>query len=318
MTQSNPSAFVLVGPTASGKSAVAQYIAEQTGAPIISADSMNIYRGMDIGTAKPSPEERCRVKTWGVDLADPTESFSVGDWLKAVTPAFSRPLENKMGGGSASPIVVGGTGLYVKCLLQGLDDLPTADKALRAHTEKMPLAELQTEARRTAPEAYEALADKENPRRLIRLLEGKKSSDSWKSEMPVVIGLHVERDVLNRRIAERVEKMYAGGLLEEARGLIGLKLSSTAQHAIGYAEAFAVLRGEMTEAEAKEKTIIRTRQLAKRQMTWFRHQLKVEWIETAEFPPRPGSGQASIGQLADKVYNVWKESGPVPLAGNCL
>jgi tRNA dimethylallyltransferase len=298
MTKSNPSAFVLVGPTASGKSAVAQLIAEQTGAPVISADSMNIYRGMDIGTAKPSPAERSRVKTWGVDLAQPTEPFSVGDWLNAVKPAF-QCLENL--------IVVGGTGLYVKCLLQGLDDLPTADEALRERTEKMPLAELQAEARQASPEAYEALADKENPRRLIRLLEGKKSSDSWKGELPTIIGLHVERDVLNRRIAERVEKMYAGGLLEEAHGLAGLKLSSTAQHAIGYAEAFAVLRGEMTEAEAKEKTVVRTRQLSKRQMTWFRHQLKVEWIETAAFP--------NIGKLADKVYNVWKESGPVPLAG---
>lgn len=298
MTQSNPSAFVLVGPTASGKSAVAQLIAEQIGAPIISADSMNIYRGMDIGTAKPSPEERSRVKTWGVDLADPTEPFSVGDWLNAVKPAFQT---------SETTIVVGGTGLYVKCLLQGLDDVPTADEALRERIEKMPLAELQAEARRAAPEAYEALADKENPRRLIRLLEGKKSSDSWKGEMPTVLGLHVERDVLNRRIAERVEKMYAGGLLQEARGLLGLQLSSTAQHAIGYAEAFAVLRGEMTEAQAKEKTVVRTRQLSKRQMTWFRHQLKVEWIETADFP--------GIGKLADKVYNVWKEGGPVPLAG---
>ncbi|MEI8205850.1 MAG: tRNA (adenosine(37)-N6)-dimethylallyltransferase MiaA [Kiritimatiellales bacterium] len=312
MTQSNPSAFVLVGPTASGKSAVAQCIAEKTGAPIISADSMNIYRGMDIGTAKPSAAERSRVKTWGIDLAEPTEPFSVGDWLKAVTPAFFQPLENKTGGGSASPIVVGGTGLYVRCLLQGLDDLPLADEALRARTEKMPLAELQAEARRTAPEAYEALADKENPRRLIRLLEqscrpGDLTRRNWKTEMPAVIGLHVERDMLNRQIAERVEKMYAGGLLEEARGLAGRELSSTAQHAIGYAEAFAVLRGEMTEAQAKEKTVVRTRQLSKRQMTWFRHQLKVEWIETADF--------SSIGKLADKVYNAWKEGGSVPLAG---
>jgi tRNA dimethylallyltransferase len=310
MTQNKPSAFVLVGPTASGKSAVAQWLAEQTGAPIVSADSMNIYRGMDIGTAKSSLEERTRVKIFGVDLTDPTDTFSVGDWLTAVKPAFFQPLGKKEGGGSASPIVAGGTGLYVKCLLQGLDDLPTADEELRARTEKMPLAELQAEAKQAAPAAYEALADKENPRRLIRVLEGKKTSDRWKPEMPVVIGLHVERDVLHRRIAERVEKMYAGGLLEEARGLIRLKLSSTAQHAIGYAEAFAVLRGEMTEAEAKERTIIRTRQLSKRQMTWFRHQLNVQWIESAGYP--------DIGQLANKVYNVCKESGPVPLAGVCL
>ena len=297
MKQNSPSAFVLVGPTASGKSAVAQLIAEKTGTPIVSADSMNIYRGMDIGTAKPSPEERARVKTWGIDLADPTEPFSVGDWLRAVRPTFQIP---------ETPIVVGGTGLYVKCLLQGLDDLPTADEALRQRTEKMSLAELQAEARCVSPEAYDALADKENPRRLIRLLEGKKASESWKIEMPVVIGLHVEREVLHRRITERVEKMYAGGLLEEARDLIDLKLSSTAQHAIGYAEAFAVLRGECTEANAKERTVIRTRQLSKRQLTWFRHQLNVQWVETA------GS---DIGQLSDKVYNVWRERGPVPVKG---
>lgn len=294
-----PHAFFLVGPTASGKSAVAQLLAEQTGAPVISADSMNIYRGMNIGTAKPSPEERGAVHYYGIDLADPTESFSVGDWLKAVQPVFQ---------GSEPPIVAGGTGLYVKCLLQGLDDLPPADEELRARAEKMTLAELQVEAQKAAPEAYEALADKENPRRLIRLLEhGGLVSKHWKTELPVVVGLHVERDVLHRRIAERVEKMYAGGLLDEARGLIGLELSSTAQMAIGYAEAFAVLRGEMTESEAKEKTIVRTRQLSKRQMTWFRHQLNVEWIET--------SGLPDLGKLAEKVSNIWKARGPVPLAG---
>lgn len=301
MTQNKPSAFVLVGPTASGKSAVAQWLAERTGAPIVSADSMNIYRRMDIGTAKPSLAERTRVKTFGIDLADPTELFSVGDWLNAVRPAFDT---------TQTSIVAGGTGLYVRCLLQGLDDVPTADEELRERAEKMPLAELQAEAQQAAPEAYAALADKENPRRLIRLLEGRKTADSWKSEMPVVIGLHVEREVLHQRIAERVTKMYAGGLLEEARGLADRKLSSTAQHAIGYAEAFAVLRGEMTKAQAMEKTIARTRQLSKRQMTWFRHQLNVQWIETSDYP--------NVGKLADKVYNACKESGPVPLAGVCL
>ncbi|MCU0858068.1 MAG: tRNA (adenosine(37)-N6)-dimethylallyltransferase MiaA, partial [Pontiellaceae bacterium] len=290
MNPDKPSAFVLVGPTASGKSAVAQRIAEQTGAPLISADSMNIYRGMDIGTAKPPPAERARVNTYGIDLAAPTDSFSVGNWLAAIRPAF-RSLE--------FPIVAGGTGLYVKCLLAGLDDLPSADVALRERTEKIPLAELQAEAHRLAPEAYAALADKENPRRLIRLLEcGKKapSPRRWKTELPVVTGLHVERDILHKRITERVEKMYADGLLEEARELLRLELSPTAQHAIGYAEAFAVLRGGLSEAEAKEKTIIRTRQLSKRQMTWFRRQLHVEWIETAEFP--------TVAKLAEKVLNA--------------
>jgi len=286
-----PQAYILVGPTASGKSSVAQFLAEQTGAPVVSADSMNIYRGMDIGTAKPSVQERGSVSYHGIDLADPTESFSVGDWLAAVRPAF-QCLE--------VAVVAGGTGLYVKCLLAGLDNLPVADEELRARAEKMTLAELQAEAQKVAPEAYEALADKENPRRLVRLLEhGGEVSKGWKKELPLVVGLHVERDVLHKRIAARVEQMYAAGLIEEARGLIGLELSATAQKAIGYAEAFAVLRGEMTEAQAKERTIIRTRQLAKRQMTWFRHQLNVEWVEIQKFQ--------TLEKLALEVSNVWKK-----------
>lgn len=319
-----PEAFILVGPTASGKSPVAQHLAEQTGAPVVSADSMNIYRGMDIGTAKPAVQERRSVPYFGIDLADPTESFSVGDWLKAVKPAFGvSPLisssrkNDEISGLTQIPVVAGGTGLYVKCLLAGLDELPSADEALRARAEKMALIELQAEVKAAAPEAYEALADKENPRRLVRLLEkfqgleksdgkvpdlGKKKgagSACWKMELPKVVGLHVERDVLIKRIVARVDQMYAAGLIEEARGLADLPLSTTAEKAIGYAEAFAVLRGEMTEADAKERTVIRTRQLAKRQMTWFRHQLNVEWVNTADFP--------SIGKLAEKVSNGWKK-----------
>jgi tRNA dimethylallyltransferase len=297
----NSQAYVLIGPTASGKSSVAQRLAEQTGSPIVSADSMNIYRGMDIGTAKPSAAERGAVNYHGIDLADPTAPFSVGDWLAAVRPAF-QCLENKMGGGSASPIVVGGTGLYVKCLLAGLDPMPAADEALRARAEKMSLAELQAEARAAAPEAYAALADNENPRRLVRLLEHGGAPRTQKKSLPTVVGLHVDREVLLKRIAVRVDEMYANGLIDEARGLVDLELSVTAQKAIGYAEAFAVLRGEMKEAEAKERTIIRTRQLAKRQMTWFRTQLNVEWVITADFP--------TLGKIAAEVSNVW---GKVPV-----
>jgi tRNA dimethylallyltransferase len=293
----NPQAYVLVGPTASGKSAVAQLLAEQTGASVVSADSMSIYCGMDIGTAKPPPNEQAAVSYYGIDCAAPTEAFSVGDWLNAVKPAFD----------GAVPVVAGGTGLYIKCLLQGLDDLPAADERLRAHAETMSRPDLQAAAQAAAPDAYEALADKENPRRLIRLLEHGGISRRWKRDLPPVIGLHVEREILHQRIAARVDAMYSGGLLDEARGLMEPDLSATARHAIGYAEAFAVLRGELTEAQAKEKTVIRTRRLAKRQMTWFRHQLRVEWIDTARFP--------TPEELAEKIYTVWDKDGAVPVRG---
>lgn len=352
-----PQAYILVGPTASGKSSVAQLLAEQTGAPIVSADSMNIYRGMDIGTAKPSVQERASVSYHGIDLADPTAPFSVGDWLAAVKSAFGvSPLisssdhNNEISGLTPiAPIVAGGTGLYVKCLLAGLDELPAADEALRARAEKMTLAELQAEAKATAPEAYAALADNENPRRLVRLLEkfqcleksdekvpmsgnvdavsSLRPSNHWKTELPKVVGLHVDREVLIKRIADRVDQMYAAGLIDEARGLIDLNLSVTALKAIGYAEAFAVLKNEMTEAQAKERTIIRTRQLAKRQMTWFRTQLNVEWVDATNFQClenkkgggsllRQGyGGQAAsfqcLEKLAEEVSNVWKK---VPVA----
>ncbi len=202
------------------------------------------------------------------------------------------------------PVVAGGTGLYLKCLLQGLADRPAADETLRARAEQMTRAELQAEAQRAAPEAYAALADKKNPRRLVRLLEHGGVSGDWKQESPAVIGLHVERDVLHQRIAQRVDNMYASGLLDEARGLLDRELSSTAQHAIGYAEAFAVLKNKMTVAEAKERTVIRTRQLAKRQRTWLRHQLNVKWIDTRN--------TRSLEKLAAEISNSW-EKVPVSL-----
>lgn len=295
MNPSNFQAFVLVGPTASGKSSVAQLLAEQTGSAVVSADSMNIYCGMDIGTAKASVAARKTVTYYGVDLAAPSQLYSVGDWLFAVRPAFDQRV----------PIVAGGTGLYVKCLLAGIDPMPPANEALRARAEKMSLLELQAEACAAAPEAYAALADQENPRRLVRLLEHGGVPKTRKKELPAVVGLYVEREVLLKRIAARVDRMYAAGLIDEARGLISSELSATAQKAIGYAEAFAVLNNEMTEAQAKERTVIRTRQLAKRQMTWFRTQLNVQWIRTAEF--------SSPEEIAEEVSNRWRQSGPVPV-----
>ena len=308
MDSRSASACFLVGPTASGKSSVAQLLAERLGRQIVSADSMNLYRGMDIGTAKPSSEERGAVKYYGVDVVDPSERFSVAAYINAVKPAF---------GAGRETIVAGGTGLYVKCLTEGFDDVPPENSALRAELESLDFNALEKRARENAPDLFSALTedDRQNPRRLIRILEkvsgGTPSPVSvdvgkWNSQpKPAIVGLRVEREVLVRRIEERVDEMYAGGLLEEARGLIDLDLSPTALQAIGYAEAFAVLRNEMSEEQAKEKTIIRTRQLAKRQMTWFRNQLNVKWIDTADYSSRE--------KLADAVVDAWEKIGPTPI-----
>ncbi len=299
-----PKAFFLVGPTASGKSAVAQYIAEREGRLIVSADSMNLYKGMDIGTAKPSFDDRKKVDYAGIDLAEPTEKFSVANYLSAVKPAFESGCET---------IVSGGTGLYIKCLTEGFDDVPPENIALRAELETLDFQTLEKRAQQDAAELYARLTpdDRKNPRRLVRILEkscgaGFPACSSWNAKLkPTLVGLHVERELLHRRIEQRVEQMYADGLLAEADGLMKLDLSPTALQAIGYAEAFAVLKTEMTLSEAKEKTIIRTRQLAKRQMTWFRNQLNVEWVDTSAFQ--------TLGKLAKAVSSAWKKHDPTPV-----
>ncbi|VGO15222.1 tRNA dimethylallyltransferase [Pontiella desulfatans] len=299
------SAFFLVGTTASGKSAVAQHIAEHTGHLIVSADSMNLYRGMDIGTAKPSLAERAKADYAGFDLAEPTEKFNVSAYLDAVRPAFESGREI---------IVAGGTGLYVKCLTEGFDDVPPEVPALRAELEALDYPALEKRAKEEAPALYQDLTedDRQNPRRLIRIIERTAGvspapqNRSWNTKpKPTIVGLHVEREVLLRRIERRVEQMYGAGLLEEARELIKLDLSQTALQAIGYAEAFGVLNQAMTLEQAKERTIIRTRQLAKRQMTWFRNQLHVEWVGTADYP--------TTEKLAEAVSDAWKKHGATPV-----
>ena len=296
----NASAHFLVGTTASGKSAVAQYLAERDGRLIVSADSMNLYRGMDIGTAKPAAADQSSVDYIGIDLAEPTEKFSVANYLDAVRPAFESGREI---------IVAGGTGLYVKCLTEGFDDVPPENSALRAELEVLDFPALQQRAQTDAAELYSKLTedDRQNPRRLIRILEKEVPTEKkWNSNpKPTLVGLRVERAVLHQRIEQRVEQMYAAGLLDEARELIKLDLSQTALQAIGYAESFAVLNHEMTLEEAKEKTIIRTRQLAKRQMTWFRNQLHVEWVDVADFQ--------GVEPLAEAVSHAWKKHGATPV-----
>ena len=209
---------------------------------------------MDIGTAKASSAERERVEYAGVDLVDPTEKFSVGDYLRAVAePIKKATAENR------KIIIAGGTGLYVKCLTQGFDDLPPENLELRERLETLSVSELQDELLRKDSARFEFLKDKQNPRRLIRAIEmaeqGAPLQTAWDSEKTPVVGLRVPREVLLRRIEKRVDQMYAEGLIEEARALIDLNLSSTALAGIGYAEVFALLRGKIKESE--ELTVIR-------------------------------------------------------------
>jgi tRNA dimethylallyltransferase len=308
---SSSAAFFLVGPTAVGKSAVAQHIAEAKKWDILSADSMLVYRGMDIGTAKPSADERARVAYGGLDLANPDEPFSVGLYVERArrflkeSAVKGRPL-----------IVTGGTGLYVKCLTEGLARLPPADPALRAWAEALlerdGLAELQKVLRQRDPERYDAVRDKNNPRRLFRALElvGQVGggAKTWSSKPSVpMIGLKKTSEQMMARIRNRVQRMYESGLPDEVDRLLSSyqDLSQTALRAIGYAEAIAVRQGRMTLDEARAKTAVRTRQYAKRQMTWFRHQANVVWISVGE--------NSTLEQIAGQVLDQWEKYGPTPV-----
>ena len=298
------SAHFLVGPTAAGKTAVAQRLAEEDGFDIVSADSMLVYRGMDIGTAKPSPKEQAGVKYWCMDLADPGEHFSVGLYRNAALNALSSIAAR---GGKAA--VVGGTGLYIKALTHGLAAAPSADPAIRAELERILSAksvlELQEILLREAPGTYEALQDKRNPRRLIRAIELARAGvrgplESWKKNTgPVLTGLRMSLDQLRPRIERRVRKMYESGLLEEVNGLLssGFATSSTAKGAIGYDEAGAVLDKRLSLEEAILVTTQRTVQLARRQATWFRSEPDIAWFEATASLPLAETLERAVGYL---------------------
>jgi len=276
--------LLLVGPTASGKTTVAHHIASaMPGSSILSADAMMIYRGMDVGTAKPTDHEISTYRYAGVNLADPDQTFSVHDYLSAVrTEAPWR-------------IVVGGTGLYFRGLLRGLDGGAGESVELRAEAERVLARDdvegLKSWCRLKCPGIDGALpaGDLGNPRRWIRAVERQSSSTPavepvLSPEACVIVGIARDRLELERRIRVRVESMYRCGLIEEARALRSryAALSATAGKAIGYAEAYDVLDGRTSMSEAMERTVVRTRQYAKRQMTWFRNQLDVCWVEVAE------------------------------------
>ena len=283
----NLSIFI-AGPTAVGKSGIALALAEQLGGEIISADSMQVYRGLDIGTAKPSPADRARVPHHLIDICDLAESFDAAQFIRLAQKAVGEiQARGRM------PVFCGGTGLYFKAFLSGLGEAPSANPELRAELEAASFESLLRELRERDPAAYEKI-DKQNPRRVIRAVEvirltGKKFSEQraeWKStvqspQSKVFFCLTRKTDDLHARISIRVDEMFRRGLVDETRELLkrGLEQNQTAMQAIGYRQVVEHLRGERSLAETVEQVKIRTRQFAKRQLTWFRRQLDPEWIE---------------------------------------
>ena len=283
--------LLLAGPTAVGKSEVALAVAEQLNGEVVSVDSMQVYCGMDIGTAKPSAEDRRRVPHHLLDVAKVSEPFDAARFVRLAGAAIAG-IEAR----GHIPILCGGTGLYFKALLEGLGEAPPASPELRAELEAALLEDLLHELSEKDPVAYERI-DRKNSRRVIRAVEvirltGKAFSEqraAWNVEHRERgperwFGLTRPAPELRRRIDRRVEEMFHRGLVAETERLLsqGLSRNGTAMQALGYRQVVEHLRGERSLAETIELVKIRTRQFAKRQMTWFRNQLALEWLELAE------------------------------------
>ena len=289
----------ITGPTASGKSDLALAFAERLDGEIISVDSMQVYQGLDIGTAKPAPAERARVPHHLIDILPLTARFDAAQFLRQAKAA-----EADIRARGKTIICCGGTGLYFKALASGIGSAPPSDAELRATLEKAPLPDLLQELQHKDPDTYQQI-DRANPRRVIRAIEvirltGKPFSaqkHSWASPQPpgLWLGLHRERNDLSQRINQRVEHMFSSGLVEETQRLLpqGLEQNPTAMQAIGYRQVVEHLRGHRdlpaTIALVKQKT----RQFAKRQLTWFRRQLQLAWID---LPPN-----STPEALAEKI-----------------
>jgi len=277
-----PRHLVLVGPTASGKSALAHEVALRLGdVELVSADSMQVYRGMDIGTAKPTPAEQAEVAHHLLDVAHPSEDYSVARFQGAVAEAIAA-----IEGRGHRALVVGGTGLYVQAVVDGLA-LPGEWPDLRAELEGQPTGELHDRLRKVDPLAASRI-EPANGRRLVRALEVTLGSGRpFSSFGPGVgaypptpfrlAGLWLPRPVLARRIAARYRAQLADGFLDEVQR-VRHAMSRTARQALGYRELLAHLDGACTLDEAIEAAAGRTRQFARRQRSWFRRDPRITWM----------------------------------------
>ncbi len=286
--------LALVGPTAAGKTALALELAPRLGAEIVSADAMLVYRGMDIGTAKPTPAERVRVPHHLVDVVDPGEEFSVARFQPLARAAIADVLAR-----GAVPLLVGGSGLYFHAVVDEFVFPPT-DATVRARLEaeaaETGLAALYRRLAERDPEAARRIQPA-NLRRIVRALEvieltGRRFSSFREAmDQPVsryrltVLGLDPGPELLRARAAERVASMAAAGLVDEVRLLATRTLSRTARQALGYKELLDALGRGTPVGAALDEVIARTRSYARRQLAWFRRDARVRW---GTLPPGPG------------------------------
>ncbi|GAB2502031.1 tRNA (adenosine(37)-N6)-dimethylallyltransferase MiaA [Promicromonospora xylanilytica] len=309
----------VVGPTATGKSDLALDLAQALGhAEIVNADAFQLYRGMDVGTAKVPPAERRGIPHHQLDVLDPVQDASVARYQESGRADLDAITQR---GGRA--VVAGGSGLYVRALLDAMD-FPGTDPEIRSRLEARAEAEgrraLHAELSRLDPQAATSIGP-HNTRRIVRALEViELTGRPYTANLPrqeyvrpaVQIGLDCSREVLDARVAARVDRMWATGLVDEVRALAspeqggtGTGLGVTASRAVGYAEVLAWWRGESTEAEAREAVTANTRRLARKQMGWFGRDPRVHWLDAS-----------SPDLLSDALAVVaGADAGTLPVAG---
>lgn len=297
--------LAVVGPTGSGKSALGVRLAQELGGEVINADAMQFYRGMDIGTAKISAAGQGGVRHHLLDVLDIAEEASVSAFQQQARTA----IENIRARG-AVPILVGGSGLYIRAALDVLE-FPGTDPLIRAGLEdelsRDGLAVLQERLNLVDPVSAGRLAD---ARRVVRALEVHAlTGRPFSSYMPerayfqptIQLGLQVDRDELRDRLAERVQAMVRNGLEREVANLAarGLRTGRTASRALGYAQFLAVLDGSITQEAAAEQTIAATRKFARRQLTWFRGDPRIDWLDWMD----PHLVDRALGRIRSVVLN---------------
>ena len=283
-----PTVIIIVGPTAVGKTALAIEVANHFNTAIISADSRQCYQELSIGVAKPTTAELAAAKHYFIGSHSINEEVNAGVFEKYALDAANQIFKT-----SATAVMVGGTGLYIKSFCEGIDLIPAIDVAIRNRMitdyEANGLKWLQKEVADKDPIYWESTHEKNNPQRLMRALEivvaTGKSITSFQSAQKVTrpfnilkIGLSMPREILNGRIHERVDAMMHDGLLEEVKGLLPMAHLNALQ-TVGYQEMFAHLRGEISLQDAVLQIKQHTRQYAKRQMTWFTKDAAVNWLE---------------------------------------
>lgn len=284
-----PPVIAVVGPTAAGKTALSVALAERLSGEVVNADSMQLYRGMDIGTAKITETERRGVPHHVFDVLDVTETADVAGYQKLARDAIADIRDR-----GRRPVLVGGSGLYVQAALDEMD-FPGTDPAVRARLE----ADLEREGSsalwerlRTADPAAAKAILPSNGRRVVRALEVIELTGSFTASLPepkariqaVRIGVDLDTATLDQRIERRVETMWKAGLVEEVRELerCGLRRGRTASRALGYRQVLAHLAGEYDEDEAFRRTVQGTRRFVRRQRSWFKRDGRIEWFDAAD------------------------------------